>query len=131
MPFTLPEDVVPGARSKNTVAMYKSRLNKLAAEGFDDVSKLLKKPSDVIKKINEMFDLPDPTQKKAKRLEMLTGVMYALSATPNDNKKKLTYKKAFDTNKNKTPAQVRKTDPTYKSKKELAAEPPSTVDGEA
>lgn len=121
MPFTLPEDVVPGVRSKNTVAQYKTRLNKLAAAGYDDVEKLLKKPSDVIKVINELHTYEDAKVTKSKRLEMLTGVMYALSATANDNKKKLLYKKAFDTNKTTytSPAEIRKTDPDYKSKKEL------------
>lgn len=118
MPFTFPPDVVPGVRSKNTVAMYKSRLNKIASEGYDDVDKLLKTPSKVIKKINEMHDYDDKKQTKAKRLEMLTAVFYALQNIPADNKKKLMYYKAFQKNKNKTPDEVRKTDPTYKSKKE-------------
>jgi len=120
MPFNLPADVTPGIRSKNTVAMYKSRLNKLAAAGFDDVEKLLKKPSEVIKVINEMHTHEDAKITKSKRLEMLTGVMYALSATSNDDKKKLQYKKAFDTNKTTytSPAELRKTDPDYKTKKE-------------
>jgi len=121
MPFNLPDDVTPGLRSKNTIAMYKSRLNKLAAAGFDDVPKLLKKPSEVIKVINEMHVYEDAKMTKNKRLEMLTGVMYALSATANDNKKKLQYKKAFDSNKTTytSPAEIRKTDPEYKSKKEI------------
>ena len=118
MPFILPDDVVPGARSKATIAIYKSRLNKIATQGYPDVSSLLKKPSDVIKKINEMVVLPDKTTQKAKRLEMLTAVFYALQNIPADNKKKLQYYRAFQKNKNKTPDEVRKTDPTYKSKKE-------------
>jgi hypothetical protein len=118
MPFTLPPDVVPGVRSKNTVAMYKSRLNKIASEGYDDVPKLLKTPSKVIKKINEMHTYDDNKKTKAKRLEMLTAVFYALQNVPADDKKKLMYYKAFQKNKDKTPEQVRKTDPTYKSKKE-------------
>lgn len=119
MPFTFPPDVVPGVRSKNTVAMYKSRLNKIASEGYDDVEKLLKTPSKVIKKINEMHDYSDDKKKtKSKRLEMLTAVFYALQNTPADNKKKLMYYKAFQKNKDKTPDEVRKTDPEYKSKKE-------------
>jgi hypothetical protein len=119
MPFTFPPDVTAGVRSKNTVAMYKSRLNKIASEGYDDVEKLLKAPSKVIKKINEMHDYADDKKKtKAKRLEMLTAVFYALQNIPADNKKKLMYYKAFQKNKDKTPDQVRKTDPTYKSKKE-------------
>jgi len=118
MPFTLPPDVVPGIRSKNTVAMYKSRLNKIASEGYDDVPKLLKTPSKVIKKINEMHTYDDNKKTKAKRLEMLTAVFYALQNVPADDKKKLMYYKAFQKNKDKTPEQVRKTDPTYKSKKE-------------
>lgn len=121
MPFTLPDDVTPGERSKNTIAMYKSRLNKLATAGFDNVEKLLKKPKDVIKVINDMHSYEDAKLTKNKRLEMLTGVMYALSSTANTNKKKLQYKKAFDTNKTTytSPAEIRKTDPDYKSKKEI------------
>jgi hypothetical protein len=119
MPFTFPADVVPGIRSKNTVAMYKSRLNKIASEGYDDVPKLLQAPSKVIKKINEMHDYAeDKTKTKSKRLEMLTSVFYALQNVPANDKKKLMYYKAFQKNKDKTPDQVRKTDPTYKSKKE-------------
>jgi hypothetical protein len=118
MPFQIPPEVVPGLRSKNTVAMYKSRLNKIASEGFDDVPKLLQAPSKVIKKIEEMHTYEDKKQTKAKRLEMLTSVFYALQNVPADNKKKLMYYKAFQKNKDKTPDQVRKTDPTYKSKKE-------------
>jgi len=121
MPFNLPEDVTPGERTKSTVAQYKTRLNKLAKAGYDDVEKLLKKPSDVIKIINELHTYDDAKVTKSKRLEMLTGVMYALSATANDNKKKLQYKKAFDTNKTTytSPTELRKTDPEYKTKKEL------------
>ena len=121
MPFTLPDDVTPGERSKNTIAIYKSRLNKLATAGFDNVEKLLKKPSEVIKVINNMHNYEDAKITKSKRLEMLTGIMYALSATANDNKKKLQYKKAFDTNKTTytSPSEIRKTDPEYKSKKEI------------
>ena len=121
MPFNLPDDVTPGLRSKNTIAIYKSRLNKLATAGFDNVEALLKKPKDVIKVINEMHFYEDAKMTKNKRLEMLTGVMYALSATANDNKKKLQYKKAFDSNKTTytSPAEIRKTDPEYKSKKEI------------
>lgn len=122
MPFTLPEDVVPGQRSKNTVAMYKSRLNKIAAEGYDTVEKLLKTPSKTIKAINDLHTYDDKNQTKAKRLEMLTAVFYALQNVPADDKKKLMYVKAFQKNKNKTPDQVRKTDPDYKSKKELESE---------
>ena len=118
MPFTLPPDVTPGIRSKNTVAMYKSRLNKIASEGYDDVPKLLKTPSKVIKKINEMHTYDDNKKTKAKRLEMLTAVFYALQNVPADDKKKLMYYKAFQKNKDKTPEQVRKTNPAYKSKKE-------------
>jgi hypothetical protein len=118
MPFQIPPEIVPGIRSKNTVAMYKSRLNKIASEGFDDIPKLLKAPSKVIKKINEMHTYEDVKQTKAKRLEMLTAVFYALQNIPADNKKKLMYYKAFQKNKNKTPDEVRKTDPDYKSKKE-------------
>lgn len=122
MPFTFPPDVVPGVRTKNTIAMYKSRLNKIASEGFDDVPKLLKAPTKVIKKINEMHTYDDEKQTKSKRLEMLTAVMYALSATDNDNKKKLMYYKAFQKNKTTytSPAELRKTDPDYKTKKEEA-----------
>lgn len=122
MSFTFPSDVVPGVRSKNTVAMYKSRLNKIASEGFDDVPKLLKAPTKVIKKINEMHTYDDEKQTKSKRLEMLTAIMYALSATDNANKKKLMYYKAFQKNKTTytSPAELRKTDPTYKTKKEEA-----------
>lgn len=121
MPFTLPDDVTPGERSKNTVAMYKSRLNKLATAGFDNVEKLLKKPKDVIKVINDMHSYEDAKLTKNKRLEMLTGVMYALSSTANTDKKKLQYKKAFDMNKTTytSPSEIRKTDPDYKSKKEM------------
>jgi len=121
MPFTLPEDVVPGDRAKSTITQYKTRLNKLAAAGYDDIEKLLKKPSEVVKTINEMHTYEDAKMTKSKRLEMLTAIMYALSATSNDNKKKLQYKKAFDTNKTTytSPAELRKTDPEYKTKKEL------------
>lgn len=121
MPFTLPEDVVPGDRTKSTITQYKTRLNKLAAAGYDDIEKLLKKPSEVVKTINEMHTYEDAKMTKSKRLEMLTAIMYALSATSNDNKKKLQYKKAFDTNKTTytSPAELRKTDPEYKTKKEL------------
>ena len=51
---------------------------------------------------------------------MLTAVFYALQNIPGDNKKKLMYYKAFQKNKDKTPDQVRKTDPEYKSQKELS-----------
>jgi hypothetical protein len=121
MPFNLPDDVTPGDRSKNTVAQYKTRLNKLAAAGFDDVPKLLKKPSDVVKVINELHIYDDAKITKSKRLEMLTAVMYALSATSNDDNKKLQYKKAFDANKTTytSPAEIRKTNPEYKTKKEM------------
>lgn len=119
MPFVFTDDIVPGARSKATVAMYKSRLNKIAEEGFPDIPSLLKAPSKVIKKINDLHDYPDDKKKtKSKRLELLTAVFYALQKTPADNKKKLMYYKAFQKNKDKTPEQVRKTDPNYKSKKE-------------
>jgi hypothetical protein len=122
MPFTFPSDVVPGIRSKNTVAIYKSRLNKIASEGFDDVPKLLRAPSKVIKKINEMHNYTeDKTKTKSKRLEMLTSVFYALQNVPATDKKKLMYYKAFQKNKDKTPDQVRITDPNYKSKKEEEA----------
>jgi len=121
MPFNLPEDVTPGDRTKNTVAQYKTRLNKLATAGYDDIEKLLKKPSDVVKTINELHTYDDAKLTKNKRLEMLTAVMYALSATANDNKKKLQYKKAFDTNKTNytSPTELRKANPEYKTKKEL------------
>jgi hypothetical protein len=99
--------------------MYKSRLNKIAEEGFPDIPSLLKAPSKVIKKVNDLHDYPDDKKKtKSKRLELLTAVFYALQNTPADNKKKLMYYKAFQKNKDKTPEQVRKTDPNYKSKKE-------------
>lgn len=122
MSFTFPPDVVPGVRSKNTVAMYKSRLNKIASEGFDDVPKLLKAPTKVIKKINEMHTYDDEKQTKSKRLEMLTAVFYALQNIPADNKKKLMYYKAFQKNKTTytSPDEVRKTNPDYKTKKEEA-----------
>jgi hypothetical protein len=122
MPFTLPPDVVPGVRSKNTVAMYKSRLNKIASEGYDDIDKLLKAPTKVIKKINEMHTYDDEKQTKSKRLEMLTAVFYALQNVPADNRKKLIYYKAFQKNKTTytSPAELRKTDPTYRTKKEEA-----------
>ena len=121
MPFILPDDVTPGDRAASTVKAYKTRLNKLANMGFDDVPKLLKKPKDVIAAINELHTHDDETLTKSKRLEMLTGVMYALSATPNTNKKKLMYKKAFDLNKTTytSPAELRLTNPDYRTKKEL------------
>jgi len=121
MPFTLSDQVTPAHRSPSTIAVYKSRLNKLAALGFDDTEKLLKKPSAVIKAINEMHTYEDKKVEKNKRLEMLTAVFYALSATDNTSKKKLQYKKAFDMNKTTytSPAELRKDNPTYKTKKEL------------
>jgi len=119
MPFVFTEDMVPGARSKATIAMYRSRLNKIAEAGFPDVPSLLKAPSKVIKKVNELHDYPDDKKKtKSKRLELLTAIFYALQSYPADNKKKLMYYKAFQKNKDKTPEQVRKTDPAYRSKKE-------------
>lgn len=119
MPFVFTDDIVPGARSKATLAMYKSRLNKIAEAGFPDVPSLLKAPSKVIKKVNELHDYPDDKKKtKSKRLELFTAIFYALQNTPADNKKKLMYYKAFQKNKDKTPEQVRKTDPSYRSKKE-------------
>jgi hypothetical protein len=122
MPFTLPPDVTPGIRSKNTVAIYKSRLNKIASEGYDDIDKLLKAPTKVIKKINEMHTYDDEKQTKSKRLEMLTAVFYALQNVPADNRKKLIYYKAFQKNKTTytSPDELRKTDPTYRTKKEEA-----------
>ena len=121
MPFTLPADVTPGQRAPSTIAVYKSRLNKLSTLGFDDTPKLLKKPSAVIKAINEMHTYEDKKLEKNKRLEMLTAVFYALSATDNSNKKKLQYKKAFDSNKTTytSPNEIRKENPDYKTKKEL------------
>ena len=121
MPFTLPADVTPGQRAPSTIAVYKSRLNKLSTLGFDDTPKLLKKPSAVNKAINEMHTYEDKKLEKNKRLEMLTAVFYALSATDNSNKKKLQYKKAFDSNKTTytSPNEIRKENPDYKTKKEL------------
>ena len=120
MSFILPPDVVPGDRSAYTVKVYKARLNRLAKAGFEDVPALLKKPSAVVKVINEQYTSDDPKKDKVRRLELLTGIMYALSAVPNDNKKKLQYKKAFDKNKTTytSPDQIRKTDPDYKTKRE-------------
>lgn len=127
MPFQLSDDVTPGARLPSTVAQYKTRLNKIALAGFDDTAKLLKKPSDVIKVINDMHTYEDKKVEKSKRLMMLTAVMYALSSTDNTNAKKLQYKKAFDKNKTTytSPDELRaKVDATYKTKKELLGQVP-------
>jgi len=122
--FTLSDDVNPGDRTKGTVAQYKTRLNKLAQAGFDETKKLLEKPSDVIKVIHEMHVYEDKTIEKQKRLEMLTAIMYALSATDNSNSKKLEYKRAFDKNKTTytSPAKLRASGavpPSYRSKNEM------------
>ena len=124
MPFLLSPDVVPGDRSAYTVKVYKARLNRLAKAGFEDVPALLKKPSAVVKHITDTYTSNDPKKDKVRRLELLTGIMYALSAVPNDNKKKLQYKKAFDKNKTTytSPDQIRKTDPDYKTKREAASD---------
>jgi len=119
MPFTFAADVTQGGRSDNTVRIYKTRLNKIAKAGFEDTAALLRAPSKVIAAINDMHQEEELKLKKAKRLEMLTSVMYALQNIPNDNAKKLQYYKAFQTNKHKTPDEVRKTDPAYRSAKEM------------
>ena len=120
MSFILADEVQPGDRSAYTVKVYKARLNRLAKAGFLDTAALLKKPSAVISEINEQYTSEDAKKDKVRRLEMLTAVMYALSATPNSNKKKLQYYKAFKKNTTTytSPDEVRKTNPDYQSKRE-------------
>ena len=78
----------------------------------------------MVKHITDTYTSDNPKKDKVRRLEMLTGIMYALSAIPNDNKKKLQYKKAFDKNKTTytSPDEIRKTNPDYKTKREAASD---------
>jgi hypothetical protein len=77
MPFKLPDtfapkyqkDGTPRTLSPNTIKTYKSRLNKLASQGFSNVDELLRQSQDVILTINTLVPgMESPALRQEKRI---------------------------------------------------------------
>lgn len=54
MPFEIPDETSKPDLSKNTVKIYKSKLNKLASAGFADTSALMLQPQAVCQEIKRL-----------------------------------------------------------------------------
>jgi len=77
MTFILPDsfapkyqkDGSPRTLSRNTIKTYKSRLNKLASQGFSTVDELLRQPQAVILAINQLLPgMESPALRQEKRI---------------------------------------------------------------
>jgi hypothetical protein len=98
MPFEIPADanmlLANGEpKSTNTIKTYTSHLNKLSTYGYDTVEKLLKKPKEVLKIINELAGPGDSDATRFRRRVYLSAIFFVTHTTPL--KKKKAYYDAF------------------------------------
>ena len=91
MPFHIPESAKKYSRSgeplsKHTISVYKSLLNKLANQGWDDMNKLLQFQTDVIKYIDTLDDTDSDAARQLKR-RYLSAIFFVLDASSIDDKR--------------------------------------------
>ena len=91
MPF---EDFTsPKTLSKNTVKIYKNRLNKLADAGVDTVELLVAESQYVIEFLDMVVEGKETDDKKREQRVWYSAIFWALSNLPNE--KKTIYYDAF------------------------------------
>ena len=69
---------VKGNLSKNTEKAYKTKLNKLAAEGFDTAEALMARPLAVTRAIAKHARGPDPEALRASKRAFVSAIMAVL-----------------------------------------------------
>lgn len=85
--FEVPDDLTKEL-SENTKKVYKSRLNKLAAEGIETRADLIKKQKKVIELIRERTGGKDDSdESRQERRMFLSAIFWILNEEPLKNKK--------------------------------------------
>ena len=83
--------------SKGTMTIYRSNLNKLAAEGYDTKEKLMSNPKKVIEVVNKLTeDIESEATRRDKRRVYYSAIFWAVTSFPDSEK--IAYRDAFRSN---------------------------------
>ena len=78
MPFQFPAEFQKPLENKNTIKVYKSKLNKLASEGWDTIDKLRTNPTGVILTLDKLIGSRETDKDRHKYRAFLSAIFWVV-----------------------------------------------------